>query len=377
VGLRVLGWFKVLLVGLPGIMEISGAGKQETVSELVERVRSKARAKRTAHLELFRVLRNGTTSNKEESECDGWCPSDVDLDEFGEAGSPNKGMVRCDKAEAARRHLKGGWNMVSNGLGNRVRNRNACLMDALFAQIFGSVLPANKEQKVSTCRHKRVPTIYKITSPSGKSYVGQTVWPTTRMCSHKHSSSKNTILAAAIYKYGWKHMRVQILRGGPNAVGGPVLEAELDGLETELIARHNTITPSGYNIQVGGKVAWRGCKGLSRHDERGPRSEETKQALRNTWEEKREARLSIMDGEEARRLRNHALKQSESRRAKQAGVFEDGRFKSSAARKATWEAKREAKLALLPPKEAAKKRAELERHRANAMRSYNRKKGRV
>lgn len=322
-------------------------------------------------LELLRVLRNGTVSNEGCGE-----QKAAGTGSSGE-NAPNKGMIRGDKAEAARGDLQGGWNKVSNGQGSRVRNCNACLMDALLAQIFGSVLPANKEQKVSKCRHKRIPTIYKITSPSGKSYVGQTVWPTTRMCNHKHSGSKNTILAAAIYKYGWKNMRVQILRGGPNAVGGTVLEAELDGLETELIARHNTITPAGYNIQVGGKVAWRGCKGLSRHDERGPRSEETKQALRNTWEAKREERLKGMDEEQARRLRNYALKQSESRRAKQAGVFEDGRFKPSAARKATWEAKREAKLALLPPEEAAKKRARLERCRANAMRSYNRKKGRV
>lgn len=55
-GLRVLGWFEVLLVGLPGIMLISGASKREEVSAWVESIRAKARAKRASHLELLGVL---------------------------------------------------------------------------------------------------------------------------------------------------------------------------------------------------------------------------------------------------------------------------------------------------------------------------------
>lgn len=60
-----------------GIMEISGARKQEAVSALVESIRAKARAKRASHLELFGVLRNGT----------------------------DQGVVGGDQAEATRRHL--------------------------------------------------------------------------------------------------------------------------------------------------------------------------------------------------------------------------------------------------------------------------------
>ena len=287
-------------------------------------------------------------------------------------------VVGRDQAEAARGDLVylGGESGVSAGV-NEGSSSSHPDAHALLGEVLGSVLPTNSEQKVSTCRHKRVPTIYKITSPSGKSYVGQTVWPTARICKHRHSGNKSTILAAAINKYGWKNMCVQILRGGPGAVGGAVAEAELDGLEVSYIESEGTLAPSGYNLQKGGNVAWRGVEGLARHGTRGPRTEETKQALWDTWETKREARLSGMDEEKARRLRNHAMKQSESRRAKQAGMFEDGRFKSSAARTATWNAKREAKLALLPPEVAAKKRADSDRHRANAMRQYNRKKGRV
>ena len=70
-------------------MDISGTGKQEAVSALVERVRAKARAKRASHLELFRILGNST----------------------------DQGVVGGDEAEAARRHLfrkKGKVYMLTN-----------------------------------------------------------------------------------------------------------------------------------------------------------------------------------------------------------------------------------------------------------------------
>lgn len=302
------------------------------------------------------------------------CPSECEE----EAHRGDEGVVSRDEAEAAGSNLvdlkaeSGG--SVAEGTGTS--STESCA-HPLLGKVLGGVLSTRKQQAVSTCRHKRTPTIYKISSPAGKGYVGQTVWPTTRMSKHMSGESKCTILAAAGRKYGWANMQWGVLRGGPDAVGGAVTEAELDDLEVYYIESEGTLAPNGYNIQIGGKVAWRGVSGLSRHDPRGPRSEETKQALRDRWEEKREERLSGMDQEQARRLRNYAVKQSETRRAKQAGGFEDGRFKPSAARIATWNAKREAKLALLPPEEAAKKRAKSDRDRESAMRSYNRKMGRV
>lgn len=72
-----------------GIMEISGARKQEAVSALVESIRAKARAKRASHLELLRI--------------------------FGD--STDQGVVGGDQAEATRRHLfrkKGKVYMLTN-----------------------------------------------------------------------------------------------------------------------------------------------------------------------------------------------------------------------------------------------------------------------
>lgn len=205
--------------------------------------------------------------------------------------------------------------------------------------------------------------------------MGQTVWPTTRMSTHKNGRSKCTVLVAAGRKHGWENMQWEVLRGGPNAVGGAVLEADLDALEEALIAEHGTLAPGGYNIQKGGKVAWRGVQGLARNKPRGPRSEETKQALRDTWARKREERLKGMDEEQARRQRRYAAKQSESRRAKQDGTFVDGRFQPSQHRRDTLAAMREAKLALLPPEEAARKRARWQaRRESQAARACERKK---
>jgi hypothetical protein len=68
-------------------MEISGTGKQEAVSALVARIRAKARAKRASHLELLRILGDGT----------------------------DQGVVGRDQAEAAGGHLQDGWDLVSFG----------------------------------------------------------------------------------------------------------------------------------------------------------------------------------------------------------------------------------------------------------------------
>eukprot|EP00966_Prymnesium_polylepis_P271265 6267517-Prymnesium_polylepis.1 len=251
-------------------------------------------------------------------------------------------------------------------------------MYALLAQVLGSVLPhGGIKKRSSTCRHKRVPTLYKITSPSGKSYVGQTVWPTTRMSRHKNGKSKCRYLAAAIKKYGWENMTVEILRGGLNSIGGALEESEMDGIEVKLIEELSTMYPNGYNIQPGGKVAWKGLDGLSRNDTIGPRPEDVKQKLRDVWEVKRENRLQSVDDETARRVRLDVAKTQATRQAKLDGTFTDGRFGPNPRRSDTWERKREAKLALMPPEIAEKERKRLQRYRNNANASYNRKTGRA
>lgn len=220
--------------------------------------------------------------------------------------------------------------------------------------------------------HVRTPTIYKITSPSGKVYVGQTVWPAVRL--HKHSQPGNgcPILGNAVEKYGWDAMKVEILRGGTDAVGGAVREDELDALEVAFIQQFDCLEPNGYNVQKGGKVAWRGLQGLSRTSPRGPRSAETVAKIKATWERKRNARLADLPEEESRRLRHNQEKQAETRLAQRLGVWENGKHKSTTCSQAA-ERKREAKLALLAPDVAAKERERMRRNRERAMAQYVRK----
>lgn len=202
------------------------------------------------------------------------------------ADGRNQGVVRSDKNKATR----------------------VDFMDPLLGQVVTGVLRKGGDKApVSKCRHKRIATLYKITSPIGKAYVGQTMWPGARINRHKLAKhSKCTILVSAIKKYGWDNMHVEILRGGPKAIGGKVAEEELDSLEEHYIASLNTRAPNGYNIQKGGKVAWRGAAGLSRRQPRGPRPEHVKEKLRATWAAKREKRLQGVDPELARRKRHNA-----------------------------------------------------------------------
>ena len=219
----------------------------------------------------------------------------------------------------------------------------------------------------------RIPTIYKITSPSGKVYVGQTVWPTVRLNKHSRSGNRCPILGNAVAKYGWNAMKVEILRGGLGGVGGAVREEELDALEVAFIEQFDCLEPKGYNIQKGGKVAWRGLAGLSRTGPRGPRSAETVAKIKAKWEIKRNARLAGLPEEEARRLRRNQEKQAETRLAQRLGTWTNGRF-TSGTNSQVAERKREAKLALLPPEEAAKARERMRRNRETAMASYVRKR---
>lgn len=53
--------------------------------------------------------------------------------------------------------------------------------------------------------------IYKITSPSGEIYVGQSVDIDKRISQHKSGNSSNKKLTASIKKYGWENHKVEII----------------------------------------------------------------------------------------------------------------------------------------------------------------------
>lgn len=86
--------------------------------------------------------------------------------------------------------------------------------------------------------------IYKITSPSGKMYIGQTTMSFKRRIEgHKKSSSNCTLLKRAINKYG-ENMKYEIIED--------VSQEQLDEREMYWIEQLNTLAPNSYNCSAGG-----------------------------------------------------------------------------------------------------------------------------
>jgi hypothetical protein len=86
--------------------------------------------------------------------------------------------------------------------------------------------------------------IYKITSPSNKVYIGQTINTlNTRIKHHKQNSSNCTLLKRAINKYG-DEMVYEILE--------TVQNESLDEREIHWIKYYNSLAPNGYNCSAGG-----------------------------------------------------------------------------------------------------------------------------
>lgn len=88
-------------------------------------------------------------------------------------------------------------------------------------------------------------TIYCLTSPNGKKYVGQTSQSVTERW-HGGNGYKNcTALQRAIGKYGWDNFTREILAecDSPETA---------DELERKYIAEYGTIVPNGYNLSSGG-----------------------------------------------------------------------------------------------------------------------------
>lgn len=87
--------------------------------------------------------------------------------------------------------------------------------------------------------------IYKLTSPSGKSYIGQSINIKRRLKSYKKlNCKKQTYLYNSLCKYGFDSFTVEILQECD--------QNELNKLEEFYINKYNTLTPIGYNLKEGG-----------------------------------------------------------------------------------------------------------------------------
>jgi len=101
-----------------------------------------------------------------------------------------------------------------------------------------------KDFEIKECMGRKG-IIYKITSPLGKVYVGQTICSfKKRMQEHKRDSSGCTLLKSAIDKYK-DQMKCEIIEDN-------VPQEQLDEREIFWIKELNSLTPNGYNLTSGG-----------------------------------------------------------------------------------------------------------------------------
>jgi len=97
--------------------------------------------------------------------------------------------------------------------------------------------------------------IYKITSPSGKVYIGRTKDFKQRLIDHKHNALRNkrdNSLYRAINKYGWENMEKEVIL--------EVKESESHLHERLMIERYDSVR-KGYNDTyntVGSGDVWEG-----------------------------------------------------------------------------------------------------------------------
>lgn len=171
--------------------------------------------------------------------------------------------------------------------------------------------------------------IYIYTSPSGKSYVGQTWNEQRRRWDHSVANGRSPAFHAAIKKYGKDAFSYRILHSGIET------QEELNRLECKAICDFKTLSPDGYNLTTGG--------------EGGLHIEATKERLRQIWIEDGDNRKEAMKRAAKRpevrdRLVQNAIKNaanpeiiaSLSAKLKQAFASEDVRKSRSLLRQAEW-----------------------------------------
>lgn len=125
-------------------------------------------------------------------------------------------------------------------------------------------------------------TIYCLTCPLGKSYIGQTVRKLHKRLEEHEKCGDCRLIHEAIQTNGMQNIKVSVLFEG--------LENELDAQEKKYIKEMNTLHPNGYNIRIGGSHGSLHCEasrekmrqsklGEKNHNFGKPRSDETKKKI--------------------------------------------------------------------------------------------------
>lgn len=123
--------------------------------------------------------------------------------------------------------------------------------------------------------------VYRITSPSGKAYIGVTINLAHRLWKHEHA---NSLVGHSLRKYGREAHVIEAL----------VVAAEdyAYELEPRLIALYGTVAPKGLNVQSGGFSGMRGFR----------QRPETRQKVREIKREYYAARGGVRTAEEKARI---------------------------------------------------------------------------
>ena len=212
---------------------------------------------------------------------------------------------------------------------------------------------------------------------NGKKYIGHTKQKLyMRMSIHKGAHSGCRALKAAIAKHGWDAFECTALESG-------LTTERARKREMELIKVHDTYGKGGYNLTPGGEITPMVFPSVvakrlatvakpeykqkmvvvnAQADVKERRSQGGKRAFAAESESAKAKRNNASRTPEALERRSATLRASQTFAVVQ--LLAQNRPETASKRKATWKAKREAKLALLPPEEAARKRAKAEYHAA-------------
>ena len=133
--------------------------------------------------------------------------------------------------------------------------------------------------------------IYILTSPNGKSYIGQTTRPIEkRLEEHQKESSECVAICNAIQYHGWENIEKDWYE---------CPDKDLNFDEELLVREMGTLSPGGYNLREGG-----GANGKLSEDTkqkmRKPKSEDTKKKMKKPKSEDTKQKMKKPKSEDAK-----------------------------------------------------------------------------
>lgn len=150
--------------------------------------------------------------------------------------------------------------------------------------------------------------IYKYTSPSGKSYIGQTTDENWRKIHHKGTSRK-TKFSTAIKKYGFENFKYEIVFQTIFTDDLVKLKSILNTMEIAFIEYYDTFN-NGYNLTKGGE----GTLGVKLSKESLEKRKQSRRLKDPTWGDKLIKAEYDLKREIANAKRNEKLLKLEKRR---------------------------------------------------------------